>query len=251
MTALVQHQPVREARRGKVQRVRSYGKPSWDDDSCDSYDYSMSSYEAEQLERQQREQRYQQFMRLLAGKLDCPHARSRHRKRIPIYNAEIAKLTVQPGAALETQWGDMPTELMEIIASHLHPCDIGRLRGVSSGWRAAFWQERVVRASLRGCGPRVDEVLMVAMFKHSGSAWKQIRDQMDVSRPSWELRAAGIQSTTLWEPVLNSIEPWTEYVRMCTNDTVANICFAMVPFVEHFTLEQRAPEIYALGTLAC
>ena len=56
--------------------------------------------------------------------------------------------------------------------------------------------------------------------------------------------------TRLWEPVLNSIEPWTEYVRVCTNDTVANICFAMVPFVEHFTLEQRAPEIYALDTLA-
>ena len=36
MTALVQNQPVRKARRGKVQRVRSYGKPSWDDDSCDS-----------------------------------------------------------------------------------------------------------------------------------------------------------------------------------------------------------------------
>ena len=51
MTALVQNQPFRKARRGKVQRVRSYGKPSWDDDSCDSYDYSMSSYEAEQLER--------------------------------------------------------------------------------------------------------------------------------------------------------------------------------------------------------
>jgi hypothetical protein len=193
MTALVQNQPVRKARRGKVQRVRSYGKPSWDDDSCHSYDYSMSSYEAEQLEHQQREQRHQQFMRLLAGKLDCPHARSRHRKRIPIYTAEIAKLTVQSGAALETQWGDMPTELMEIIASHLHPCDIGRLRGVSSGWRAAFWQEHVVRASLRGCGPQVDQVLMIAMFKNSGSAWKQICDQMDVWRPSRQLRAVAFR----------------------------------------------------------
>ena len=248
MTALVQNQPVRKARRGKVQRVRSYGKPSWDDDSCHSYDYSMSSYEAEQLERQQREQRHQQVMRLLAGKLDCSHARSRHRKRIPIYNAEIAKLTVQPGAALETQWGDVPTELMEIIASHLHPCDIGRLRGVSSGWRAAFWQERVVRASLRGCGPRVDRVLILGMFIHSGSARRAIFEQIDVSRPSWAM--GDKNKTRLWEPVLNSIEPWTKYVRMCTNDTVANICFAMVPFVEHFTLEQRLPEVYALDTLA-
>ena len=164
------------------------------------------------LETKRKAEKCRRTLDLLEGKLSCSKARSRHKRRIPIYAAETAKLTVHPGAVLETQWGDMPIELVEMIASHLHPCDVGRLRSISSGWRAVFWQERVVRASLRGCGPLVDRVLMLAMFMHSGEARRAIFDQMDVSGPvSARLvrRAKGVRDTALWEPVLDSMQ-WGE-----------------------------------------
>ena len=204
------------------------------------------------LETKRQAEKCRRTLDLLEGKLSCSKARSRHKRRIPIYAAETAKLTVQPGAVLETQWGDMPIELVEMIASHLHPCDVGRLRSVSSGWRAVFWQERVVRASLRGCGPCVDQVLMLAMFMHSGEARRAIFDQMDVSGSMSAMlarNAKGVKDTTLWEPVLDSMQ-WWEYVGAYTHSTVCNICVVMVPFATNSTREQHVPEMYALEALA-
>ena len=56
--------------------------------------------------------------------------------RAAIYSASHAKLGITPDSTLETQWGELPSELVELVASHLHPRDVVRLRCVSSGWRA-------------------------------------------------------------------------------------------------------------------
>lgn len=210
------------------------------------------SFQHHDLETKRQYEKALRTLDLIKGKLSCSKARSRHKRRIPIYTTETAKLAVHRVAVLETQWVDMPIELVEMIASHLHPCDVGRLRSVSSGWRAVFWQERVVRASLRGCGPLVDEVLMTAMFMHSGAAMRVIRDQMDVSGSVSAMlarRAKGVKDTTLWEPVLDSMQ-WGEYVGAYTHSTVCNICVAMVPFATNSTREQHVPEMYALEALA-
>jgi len=217
-------------------------------DAMDEPDLSWE--EVQHLEFQEEMERHRRVDRMRKGKLDCPRARARHKKRVPIYAAKTLKLAVEPDAALETPWGDMPTELMELVAAHLHPRDIGRLRGVSSGWRAAFWQERVVRASLRGCGPRVDETLMTGMFMHSRAAWKTIGDQVDVSTEAkWIAWRATIHHTTRWEPVLDSMEPWSEYLRARTHDTAKSICIALVPFANDMVRDDRVPELYALDFL--
>ena len=216
-------------------------------DAMDEPDLSWE--ERRHLEAQENLARHRRVDRMLRGILDCPRARAQHKKRVPIYKAKTLKLAVEPDAALETPWGDMPTELMELVAAHLHPRDIGRLRGVSSGWRAAFWQERVVRASLRGCGPRVDETLMTGMFMHSRAAWKAIGDQVDVStKAKWKARCATEYHETLWKPVLDSMEPWGEFLHARTHDTVSRICIALVPFAH--TGDERVPELYAMDHLA-
>ena len=137
-----------------VQHAHSFIMPYALDEPDAMDEPDLSWEERRHLEAQENLARHRRVDRMLRGILDCPRARAQHKKRVPIYKAKTLKLAVEPDAALETPWGDMPTELMELVAAHLHPRDIGRLRGVSSGWRAAFWQERVVRASLRGCGPR-------------------------------------------------------------------------------------------------
>ena len=68
----------------------------------------------------------------------------------------------------DTPWGTLPIELVELIATHLYPEDVARLRSVSSGWRAALWQERVIRASLHGIGPRVNYMLLFKIVLASG-----------------------------------------------------------------------------------
>ena len=105
------------------------------------------------------------------------------------------------------------------------------------------------RASLRGCGPRVDETLMTGMFMHSRAAWKAIGDQVDVStKAKWKARCATEYHETLWKPVLDSMEPWGEFLRARTHDTVSRICIALVPFAH--TGDERVPELYAMDHLA-
>lgn len=218
-------------------------------DEPDAMDEPVLSWEERRhLEAQEKLARDRRVDRMLKGILDCHLARAQHRKRVPIYKAKTLKLAVEPDAALETPWGDMPTELMELVAAHLHPRDVGRLRGVSSGWRAVFWQERVVLASLRACGPRVDEALMVRMFCHSPAAWRAINDQVDVStKAKWKARCATEYHETLWKPVLDRMEPWGEFVRARTHDTVSRICIALVPLAH--TGDERVPELYAMDRL--
>ena len=59
----------------------------------------------------------------------------RHKQRVSIYASTYAKLEVKPGGVLETCYGDVPPELVELVASYLHPRDVARMRSVSSGWR--------------------------------------------------------------------------------------------------------------------
>ena len=65
-------------------------------------------------------------------------AAARHQHRAAIYASSYDKLNIKPNAPLETQWGNLPSELVEVVAGYMEPRDVIRLRNVSSGWRAAL-----------------------------------------------------------------------------------------------------------------
>jgi hypothetical protein len=159
-------------------------------------------------------------------------AAARHQYRATIYDRSYAKLNVKPDTPLETKWGDFPTELVEVIAGHMDPRDVARLRGVSSGWRAALWQERVVRASLSGCGPRVDDVVLYSMIMNSRLGIKSFKAHLELPlRGPWP-------STMKWEPVLDEMGPWDDYIRLETHDTLTRICCAVVPMKANDTQDE-------------
>ena len=164
--------------------------------------------------------------------------------RAAIYSASHAKLGITPDSTLETQWGELPSELVELVASHLHPRDVVRLRCVSSGWRAALWQERVIRASLRSCGPRIDELQMFILVKRSARGLDALDKFTD---NPW---ARGRPCTIRWEPVLNSMEPWEEFAHRQTHCTLIRICTAMVPLTPNPTVEKYLEESDELNGLA-
>ena len=168
--------------------------------------------------------------------------RSRHIQRAKCYAATSDKLRVEHGSALETQWGDLPTELLELISFHLPLRDIGRLRNVSSGWRAAFWQENVVRASLYGNGPRVDYGFLYAICSMSKPGRRAIFQQTELLCND-EVDIIGV----LWEPVIDRMEPWIECVGEQTHSTVVNVCVTMLPFPDGS--KQHAAELRALDLL--
>eukprot|EP00966_Prymnesium_polylepis_P021730 499505-Prymnesium_polylepis.1 len=56
-------------------------------------------------------------------------AAARHQYRATIYDRSYTKLNVNPDTPLETKLGDLPTELVEIVAGHMDPRDVARLRG--------------------------------------------------------------------------------------------------------------------------
>ena len=68
------------------------------------------------------------------------------------------------------------------------------------------------------------------------------------SEAKWKARCATEYHETLWKPVLDSMEPWGEFVRARTHDTVSRICIALVPFAH--TGDERVPELYAMDHLA-
>ena len=159
-------------------------------------------------------------------KLDA-YGLKRHKKRLSIYAATCAKLDVKPGGVLETCWCDVPSELAEIVASHLHPRDVARMRSVSTGWRATLWQECVMRASLRGCGRLVHIYLMIGMFSHGGGGGlKACFDQIYVG------------DRVCWRYVLDKTD-WSEHVRATTQSTTTYICVAAVPFGTKNVIAQR------------
>lgn len=164
--------------------------------------------------------------------------------RAAIYRASHAKLNIKPCATMETQWREVPSELVELIASYLHPRDVVRLRCVSYGWRAALWQERVIRASLCGCGPRIDELHMFILVKCSARGLDALDKFTD---DPW---ARGRPCTIRWEPVLDSMEPWDEFVHRQTHNTLIRICRTLVPFMLNPTIEERLDELDECEDLA-
>jgi len=161
-------------------------------------------------------------------------------QRISIYNQAVGKLDVKPNASLETQWGDLPSELVEMVASHLHPEDVARLRSVSSGWRAALWQERVVRASLRGLGPRVNELLLFKIVSASGHGRKAVINLCD---NFWAKDRSTL--TIAWEPVLDRMNErhgsWDAYIKFNTGNTAMGVWLStMPPLSSHLHVEERA-----------
>jgi hypothetical protein len=141
----------------------------------------------------------------------------RHKQRVSIYASTYAKLEVKPGGVLETCYGDVPPELVELIASYLHPRDVARMRSVSSGWRAALWQERVVRASLHGCGRFVHACFMMGMLRGGGGG---------VGTAIFDKLYTG--DMVCWQYVLSKMR-WSEHVRQKTEGTTTDICLAVVP----------------------
>jgi hypothetical protein len=144
-------------------------------------------------------------------------ALKRHRKRVPIYDAARAKLAVKPNAGLETPCGDLPAELFELIAAHLHPRDVARMRIVSSGWRQAFWSEKVVRASLRGCGQLVNRALLFEMLRDFDAVLDACYDETGVCGKMCR-----------WECVLGKTS-WPDHVQQETHETITRLCLAAVP----------------------
>ena len=161
-------------------------------------------------------------------------------QRISMYNQAVVKLNVKPNASLETQWGDLPPELVETVASYMHPNDVARLRSVSSGWRAALWQERVVRASLRGLGPRVNELLLFKIVSASGHGMNAVCDLCD---NFWADDRSS--PTIVWEPVLDRMNErhgsWEAYIKFNTGNTVVGVWLStMTPLSPHLHAEERA-----------
>jgi hypothetical protein len=174
-------------------------------------------------------------------------------QRISIYNQAVAKLNVKPNASLETQWGDLPPELVEMVAAHLHPEDVARLRSVSSGWRAALWQERVVRASLRGLGPRVNELLLFKIVSASGHGRKAVINLCD---NFWAKDRSSL--TIAWEPVLDRMNErlgaWDAYIKMNTGSTVVRVWLSTMPPLSPLLhaeerAKKRAVEMHTLTEL--
>ena len=174
-------------------------------------------------------------------------------QRIRSYNQAVAKLNVKPDVGLDTPYGHLPIELMELIAVHLHPEDIARLRSVSSGWRASLWQERVVRASLRGVGPRVNYMLLFKMVCASGHGMNAVHDLCD------NFWAKDRQSSTIaWEPVLDRMNEllgaWDAYIKMNTGNTVVRVWLSTMPPLSPLLHAEerhrmRAVELHALAEL--
>ena len=166
---------------------------------------------------------------------------ARHQHRATIYDRSYAKLNVKPDTPLETKWGDLPTELVEVVAGNMDPRDVARLRGVSSGWRAALWQERVVRASLGGCGTRVDDVMLYSMVMNSRFGPRSFKAHLEIGplhRPD--------PSTIKWKPVLDEMEPWDDYIRLVTRNALARICCAVVPMKANATQDECLEELHKL-----
>ena len=175
-------------------------------------------------------------------------ARMSQAQRIHIYNQAVAKLNIKPDMGLDTPWGTLPIELMELIAVHLHPEDVARLRSVSSGWRAALWQERVVRASLRGIGPRVNELLLWKVVSASGHATDAICELTD---NIWTQNRSKL--TIAWEPILDRMNErhgsWAQFLK---NNVVNSATFrvwlaTMPPLNPHMHVEERAKKRMAEG----
>ena len=129
-------------------------------------------------------------------------------QRIRSYNQAVAKLNVKPDIGLDTPYGHLPIELMELIAVHLHPEDVARLRSVSSGWRAALWQERVVRASLRGIGPRVNELLLFKIVCASDRHHRFMIHSLLIERDAPLLPAhwAALRVGILFQPLFDAVQ---------------------------------------------
>jgi hypothetical protein len=167
-------------------------------------------------------------------------ARMSQAQRIHIYNQAVAKLNIKPDMGLDTPWGTLPIELMKLIAVHLHPEDVARLRSVSSGWRAALWQERVVRASLRGIGPRVNELLLFKIVSASGHGMNALCDLCD---NFWAKDRSSL--TIAWKPVLDRMNEllgaWDAYIKLNTGNTAAGVWLStMPPLSPHVPIEERA-----------
>ena len=174
-------------------------------------------------------------------------------RRIRVYNQAVTKLKAKPDVGLDTPWGHLPIELMELIAVHLHPEDVARLRSVSSGWRAALWQERVVRASLRGIGPRVNELLLFKIVCASGYGMKAVIDLCD---NFWAKDRSSL--TIAWEPVLDRMNErlgsWDAYVKLNTGNTVVRVWLSTMPSLSPLLHAEerhrmRAVELHALAEL--
>ena len=174
-------------------------------------------------------------------------------QRIRVYNQAVAKLNVKPDIGLDTPYGHLPIELMELIAVHLHPEDVARLRSVSSGWRAALWQERVVRASLRGIAPRVNYMLLFKMVCASRHGMNAMHDLCD------NFWAKDRQSSTIvWEPVLDRMNElhgsWDAYIKVNTGNTVVRVWLSTMPPLSPLLHAEerhrmRAVELHALAEL--
>ena len=164
-------------------------------------------------------------------------------QRIRTYNQAVAKLKVNPDVGLDTPWCTLPIELVELIATHLHPEEVARWRSISSGWRVALWQERVVRASLRGIavGGRVNELLLWKVVSASGHATTAICDMTD---NIWQKDSSKL--TIAWEPVLDRMNErhgsWANFIK---NNVVSRTAFGvwlatMPPLSPHLHVEERA-----------
>ena len=180
-------------------------------------------------------------------------ARMSQAQRIHVYNQAVAKLNVKPDVGLDTPYGHLPIELMELIAVHLHPEDVARLRSVSSGWRAALWQERVVRASLRGMGPRVNEVLLFKIVSASGHGMNALCDLCD---NFWAKDRSSL--TIAWKPVLDRMNEllgaWDAYIKMNTDNTVVRVWLSTMPPLSPLLhaeerAKKRAVEMHTLTEL--
>lgn len=161
-------------------------------------------------------------------------------QRIRVHTQAVAKLSVKPNMGLETQWGDLPIELVEMTALHLHPTDLARLRRVSSGWRAALWQERVVRASLRGIGTRISEMLLRRMLRASDHATDAI---LDLTDNPWAKDRSSLMIA--WEPILDRMikrhGSWDEFIKDNTRNAVVEMWLGtMPPLSPHLHVEERA-----------
>ena len=161
-------------------------------------------------------------------------------QRIRVHTQAVAKLSVKPNMGLETQWGDLPIELVEMTALHLHPTDLARLRSVSSVWRAALWQERVVRASLRGIGTRISEMLLRRMLLASGHATDAI---LDLTDNPWAKDRSSLMIA--WAPILDRMikrhGSWDEFINDNTRNAVVEMWLGtMAPLSPHLHVEERA-----------
>jgi hypothetical protein len=135
----------------------------------------------------------------------------------------------------------------------LHPEDVARLRSVSSGWRAALWQERVVRASLRGLGPRVNELLLFKIVSASGHGRKAVINLCD---NFWAKDRSSL--TIAWEPVLDRMNErlgaWDAYIKMNTGSTVVRVWLSTMPPLSPLLhaeerAKKRAVEMHTLTEL--